>query len=141
MAGPEKIVVDASVVVKWFNPEELSTKALKLRSKYTNAQVRLFAPNLLAYEVINALRWNKEFNEKDVLSASQSLKDIGIVYKDFSLESAIKIAYRYGLTVYDATYLALAKELHGLLVTADKKLIEKRKKEECINSLEDYELC
>ena len=52
----ERIVVDASVVVKWFVPEKDTGKALKLRDLYIRGDVELLSPTLLYYEVSNALR-------------------------------------------------------------------------------------
>jgi len=42
----------------------------------------------------------------------------------------LTLAYLYGLTVYDASYLALGKLLSGDVYTADGKFIEKTKKGE-----------
>ncbi len=124
MAG-QKIVIDASVAVKWYNPEKLSERALELRSKHVKGEVMLYAPDLLLYEVTNALRWNPELGDEDVRLAAQSLEDIMIVFEKPSFGLAVQLAYASGLTIYDASYLALARDLGCELVTADKTLLEK----------------
>ena len=39
-----KVVIDASIVVKWFLEEEYSDKALKLRNDYVRGIISLAAP-------------------------------------------------------------------------------------------------
>jgi predicted nucleic acid-binding protein len=41
---------------------------------------------------------------------------------DTLLEHAVHVSYQTGLSVYDCVYLALANELHALLITADERL-------------------
>jgi predicted nucleic acid-binding protein len=45
----KEIVVDASVVVKWFAVERGFEKALKLRDTHLRGLARLVAPNLILY--------------------------------------------------------------------------------------------
>jgi len=56
-------VVDASVVVKWFVEEENSSKAIEIRDKYVNAELKLIAPEILLFEVLNALFY-KNYSQK-----------------------------------------------------------------------------
>ncbi|MDJ0272650.1 MAG: type II toxin-antitoxin system VapC family toxin [Candidatus Caldarchaeum sp.] len=60
MARAETIVIDASVAVKWFNKEEYSDDADRLKDAHVRGRIRLAAPELLLYEVLNALRYNAE---------------------------------------------------------------------------------
>ena len=134
----EEIVIDASIAVKWFNPEDLTSKALKLRTLYVENEIDLVAPTLFNYEVINALRWNSEFSEHDVLAGLQSLTDILIRTEDVPFYEAIKIAYRSSLTIYDASYVALAKRFDTILITADNTLVRNARQEKCVVSLKNY---
>ena len=52
----EKAVVDASVVVKWFVSEDNTPESLSLRDAFVGNQIDLFAPSLMPFEVVNALR-------------------------------------------------------------------------------------
>lgn len=56
-AGVERIVVDASVAVKWFAAERDVDKALKLKDSYQAEDLKV-APTLISYEVMNALRFH-----------------------------------------------------------------------------------
>lgn len=123
-----KAVVDASVVVKWFIEEEYSREARLLRDAYVGGILDLAAPELLPFEVLNALRYSGVYGEDE-------LKEVAAVLDDFQLELfrlegrlalyTVEIALRKGVTVYDASYVSLAKLLGTVLYTADEKLIRK----------------
>lgn len=129
MAKPEKVngvfVLDASVVIKWFSEEEYTDRALKLRDDFSKGDIELVVPDLILYEVSNALRYNPDFDETDVADGVGTLFDIGIsiiVPNREVINSALNLAYEHKITVYDAYYVALAKEINFKLITADRKL-------------------
>jgi len=124
----EKVVSDASVIVKWFIEEEHSDKALKLRDMHVNGEVSVAAPELMPFEVLNALKYSGLFELDELKAAAISLSSYGIeLYslKGELAERAVEIAVEKDITVYDAVYLALASELSTVLYTADEKLIRK----------------
>ena len=52
----KKVVVDASVVLKWFLYDEVyGDKALGLLTRFVDGDLQIVAPSLLSYEVINGL--------------------------------------------------------------------------------------
>ena len=57
---PKNLVVDASVAAKWFVPETDSDKAVTLRNRHVEGGLTLMAPDLLIYEVANALVYHPE---------------------------------------------------------------------------------
>lgn len=123
-------VVDASVVVKWFSQldEDNLGKALSLRDAYAEGSCLLIAPDLLLYEVVNALRHNLRLKEKDTQSAFESLVKMDLTISNPSepdLRRVIKYSYGRDLTIYDAAYLALADEYRCPLITADEKFYQK----------------
>ena len=122
------LILDASVAVKWFTMEPLRDKALIIRDKYVNGELDLEAPSLLYYEVANALRYNPRFGIEEVRSAVRALEDLAITIYDFKGElasRAVELAYRFGITVYDAAYVALAAMRNATLYTADKEVVMK----------------
>jgi len=124
----EKVVVDASIIVKWFLEEEFSNKALQLRNDYIRGIIAIAVPSLLEYEVLNALKYSG-------VHSVEELKEIGIALNKYGFEVyelegklkelAIEIALKNNITIYDASYIALAKHLNTILYTADKELIQK----------------
>ena len=128
----EKLVSDASVIVKWFIEEEHSDKALKLRDMHVNGEIIITAPELLPFEVLNALKHSNLFKKEELKSAAQSLSSYGIQLHSLKgkiAEKTIEIAAEKDITIYDASYIALATTLNTTLYTADEKLIKKLGKE------------
>ncbi len=124
----KEVVVDASVVVKWFVEEEYSREANLLRDAYANGLIDVAAPTLLPYEVLNALKYSGAFGEEELKEVAVALEDFQITLFDLKGELAVKsieLAMRRGLTIYDASYIALAQILNAELYTADEKLIRK----------------
>ncbi len=117
-------VIDSSVVVKWFNMEEYSDNAEDIKEMHLKGELTLISPVLMPFEVLNALRYNPEFGIKDVTEAFMDL--LGIQIKLYPVEDwmsgSISLAYDLGLTIYDASYLALAKHIGCVLYTADSRL-------------------
>ena len=123
----EKAVVDASVVVKWFVSEENSAEALALRDAFVSDQVDLFAPSLMPFEVINAL-FRASDDEGFLLESSRSLSKYGIHLQGLSgpyFERVVRAARRNGVSVYDASYLALAEHIGCMLYTSDGELLKR----------------
>ncbi|MEA1998307.1 MAG: type II toxin-antitoxin system VapC family toxin [Euryarchaeota archaeon] len=121
-------VLDASVIVKWFSEEEYTDIALKLRDDFFRGYTELVVPDLLLYEVSNALRYNPNFDETDVIEAADSLYDMGmsiIVPTGEVIRLAINLAFTNNVTIYDAFYAALAKAIDFTLITADIKFYRK----------------
>ncbi|MCS7385775.1 MAG: type II toxin-antitoxin system VapC family toxin [archaeon GB-1867-005] len=123
-----KVVVDASVICKWFVEEDYSREAGLLRDAYASGLIDVVVPSLVYYEVLNALKYSGEFGEDELKEVARILEDCQ--FTEFSLKGgvalkAVEIAMRKGLTLYDASYAALAYELNAVLYTADEKLIGK----------------
>ncbi|MBD3226797.1 MAG: PIN domain-containing protein [Candidatus Lokiarchaeota archaeon] len=131
----EIIVLDASVIVKWFNKESYTKKAVILKEKYLKREYLIYEPSLLFYEVSNALRYNSEFGENDVIQAIKSLMDLQlkIVEIDNWFSKSITLAYKYGITIYNAAYIALGNFLNAPIYTADEKLENKIQLSEVIH--------
>ena len=117
------IVVDASVVIKWFIPEIHAINASRLLKK----TFRFIAPDLIFAEVSNIL-WKKSRSKELTLEiATEIIEDfkklpIVIHESELLLDTAWQIATAHQCTVYDSLYVALAKIESCLLVTADKAL-------------------
>ncbi len=131
MAGESPVrsyIIDSSIAVKWFSQEAGTEAALILRDGVFSGKCRLEAPDLLLFELANALRFNSRFNAEDVKLALGSILDMGISFHHAEgplLSRAVDLAFRYRMTVYDGCFIALA-DIRGLtLITADEKLMEK----------------
>ena len=133
-------VLDASVVIKWFTEEIHHEKAKQIRERFLNNEVNIVVPDLILYEVANALRYNPNFKKEDVIKAINSLIDMDItivVPMSNVLSKASEIAFETDSTFYDSFYTALASELNAEFITADKKLYAKIKETALVSLLED----
>jgi predicted nucleic acid-binding protein len=135
-----EIVIDASVVLKWFvKAEENTDIALKIRQSHVEGKIALFAPSLLPYEVTNVLRYNPDFNEEAVEEAIESLFLLNIRWCDATeenLKEAVALAFKNNITVYDASYVSMAKARNTKLLTADKQLKERMPDDETLIPLD-----
>jgi predicted nucleic acid-binding protein len=123
----EDVVIDASVVVKWFVEEEFDDEALKLRDAYVEGAIRLSSTALMPFEVMNGLHVANN-NEQFLTAAADSLTQYGIrLFLPLGpyLSNTIKVSGRNSVSIYDASYVALAERLGCLLYTADMELIKR----------------
>ena len=135
-------VLDTSVVLKWFSEfgENDLPQAIQLRQALLEGSVLFTVPELLFYELSNALRYNPSLSSKDVQEALDSVIDMGLVVKGVDkkvMADAISIAFKYGVTVYDAYFLALSRIEKKPLIIADYKFAEKVKASKEILRLSD----
>jgi len=125
-----KIVIDASVAVKWFNIEEYSDEAVKLKNLHVAGIVKLIAPLHLIYEVGNSIWKNRQINNIDASNAVLYLLEleISLIPPDRkSIKRIMEIARNKNISFYDACYIELAEKYGIPLISADKKQIEASK--------------
>ena len=115
-----RVVVDASVAVKWLVAEDGSDAADRLLTDGDD----LYAPRLMASEVANAL-WRKvrlgeiERGQAGVLTAAVSEMPVRWSADETVCADAVRLALALDRPVYDCMYLALAHRLGARMVTAD----------------------
>jgi predicted nucleic acid-binding protein len=126
-----KVLVDASVVAKWFVEEEGSEQALTIRNRYIEGEFEIAAPELMLFEVMNALRYKGLFTVSELKGISEALEAFSFSLYPFKGEGArraVEIADENDVTIYDASYIALAEIERAEFYTADERLLGKIKK-------------
>ncbi len=128
--GPEKIVVDTSVVIKWFKhrDEPFYEQAEELKARYLNGEVEIAVPELIFYELGNVLLLKCELTEEEAVEKIESFWKLLPIAVFLSVEFVKKImsfSFKYEVTFYDACFAVLARELGCGFITADKKLFDK----------------
>jgi predicted nucleic acid-binding protein len=129
--APPILAIDASIVVKWFVSEPDSDKAVRLRNAHVEGTTTLFAPDLLVYEVANALRYKPDLSAEDLESCVESLfaLDLELIMPSSSLiATAVRSSRQRGITAYDGIYLSIAEAIGSYLVTADRSLHDRVKR-------------
>lgn len=137
----DQVVIDASVFVKLFIDEEYSENAYSLRDSYIVKDLAIFVPSLFQYEVLNALKYSKSFNTSELEKLAEALDNYK--FGSFSLignfaKVTMDLAVKYNISVYDASYVALAEITNSEFYTADDKLI-KAAKLPFIKHIRDFE--
>jgi predicted nucleic acid-binding protein len=122
-----RVVADASVVVKWFIEEAHSDAARRLRDDYAADLIDLDAPCILPFEVMNALHFSSLFTPDELTLAAEALDRFSIslhVLEGELSKATLELARASGVTIYDASYAALTRQLGSEFYTADERLIE-----------------
>jgi predicted nucleic acid-binding protein len=121
-----RVVVDASVAVKWYVPETGSRQAAAMLGE----GMPLLAPDLLLAEFGNTV-WKKtrrgELTPDEgmaIVRAFLSTLPVTLHPSTVLLPGAWEIAVKFGRTIYDALYLALAVAEDCPLITADERLAQ-----------------
>jgi predicted nucleic acid-binding protein len=121
----ERVVIDASVAVKWYVPEQGSIAAAALLA----APIVRMAPDLLTAEIGNTL-WKKiqrrELRRDDARSiAAAFVSSLPLELRPSTnlLEGALEIALQLRCSVYDGLYIGLAVDEGCRVVTADDRLV------------------
>jgi len=118
------LVVDASIVAKWFFPEEYSSESRRLLSRRRT----LAAPDLIWSEV-GDIAWKRvRRSELTAEEAAQLVADLiqmplDVVPTQGLLAPALEVALATDRTAYDCMYLALAIHRKCRLVTADERFV------------------
>lgn len=122
------VVVDASVGIKLALSEEYSDLVDRFfAGSLLNGSYSILVPDLFFVEFANVL-WKAvrhgdyplEEAEED-LAAFQTLRLKVVSTRDL-MERALGIACQYGITAYDACYVALSERMEVPLLTADIRL-------------------
>ncbi len=123
-----KVCVDASLVIAWLLPEELSDKAFALKARWDGQGVEFIAPALLASEVPSALRQAVHrrripIDEADEAFAAFLQMPISIIQPDDLLSRTWEIGKAVNAPrLYDAYYVGLSDIEDCELWTADRRL-------------------
>lgn len=127
------IIIDSSVALKWFFPEEeYSNEALKIKKDFTEKEITISVPILFFYEVGNVLKSSVKSSRVDSKKAKRAYEKF--TYTDFIIYSskelfkdAFEESTTLDITFYDASYVALAEYLKIPFYTTDEKLLQKAK--------------
>jgi predicted nucleic acid-binding protein len=123
------LVIDASVLIKFYVPEVLSDKAEELLNRVVQGDVMLLAPDLIYPETGNIL-WKKQRKKELTGSEVEEITD-AIVSLPLKIEAsklllplAMGIGIAYRITIYDAIYISMASVYETKMMTADRKLAD-----------------
>lgn len=139
MDDADLLIIDTSVILKWFFFEENRDNALRIRDDFLRKNVRLGMPAHCLFEAGNIV--GLKLPEEALLVISE-IKMMSIYEYPLTLEvskKSLDIMKKFPKTsFYDAVYHALAIENNGTFVTADKKYHDATKSLKHIRLLEKF---
>jgi len=125
---PTRCVVDASAGIKMILEEEHSDIVRQYFGHLAfMPPLLIYVPDLFFVECANIL-WKKVRRGEVTLADSQiglawlSALNLPITSTSVLSEQAVSIGCTFGITAYDATYVALAEQINLPLLTADNRL-------------------
>jgi predicted nucleic acid-binding protein len=133
MERRREVILDSSVVVKWFSQEVKSDEALKIMDSYVDGAIELTVSEILLCEVSNALRYKPDYTPEKLKNAQTQLFNLRMKANHLNeslLNRAGEIAFDGKITLYDALPVAIAEHRKTVCITADeetqyKKLLPK----------------
>lgn len=143
-----KVVIDASVALKWYlEDEEDRPAALRILNAWNDGRLNLVAPSFWPLEVANGLRnaatrkgrkltkrsreYLEDFLAKGIPTIDV-LPDIRVIYEQ---------SLRMRISVYDTSYIHVAEPAGIDVVTADDRLVRAvRTSKPFVKHLRDYRL-
>jgi len=119
-----ELVLDTSVLAKWFRPEpEVNTDAaLRLLDEFEAGDLHVVVPPLVYLELLNigVRRWATDADQ--LLAFASRLLGLPFTVRQPDLLAVARWTAR-GLTAYDACYVALAEERGTTVVTDDRQML------------------
>lgn len=121
-------VIDTSVCIKYFIADPLTAKVNQLFGHFANPQAVIFVPDLFYIECANVF-WKyvraRMYTADEVQSDLVTLKNfpLRVVSTADLMADAVTIALNYGISAYDAAYVALSQQVNATLLTLDGKLV------------------
>lgn len=121
------VILDASVIYKWFvdeEPQKITITARKLRDKFIKGGQSVLAPTILLYELANAFAFKTSLELRYIRKfwAKFTEYNIPVISPNAEfMEKAISFSKKYSVSVYDSSYAVLALENKCDLITADDK--------------------
>jgi len=123
------VVIDASLTLTWYFDDETTPAADAVLDRVSEAGA--VVPTLWRLEVANAFQSALRRKRITALYRDESLTELSAmpitVDEDtdtYAWTTTLRLAERFGLTIYDATYLELAQRRSLPLATLDKALRE-----------------
>ena len=123
----KKYVVDASVILKWVVGNERESdheKAMAILETWTEGDIELSSPILWQYEVGNFLGRSLQDEAIDKMNLLLNLNIRNVALTNDMVNRCFSWMRQKKITFYDASYLSVAFEVHGTLITADEKFTD-----------------
>lgn len=139
-----RYVIDASVATRFVLSEDLYDETQSLIEGFIEDEYNLLAPELINYEVGNALRTataRKEIGEEESRKAYENFLQLKLnadKIEPVDFLGVLALSNRSNISFYDAAYIWLSKKMGAPLVTADAKQREAATSETMVKHLREW---
>lgn len=120
-----RVVLDTSVIIKWFSPEEEdSNEANLILEAIHSGRVEIVLPYFAQLEIANILRLGKKFSREETKKYLIDFFNLSLVFVEINQQYILEIStisYSTNITSYDAAFVAVANRWNIPLFTADYK--------------------
>ena len=123
--SPPPIVIDASAAIALIRREPAWPALAEVLRASAREGVRLLAPEAFWLEIVNVLVRRHRLPPSEVVEALREMDDLDIDSVRIDrplLLVTIDLQARFGLSAYDAAYLAVAESEDARLLTLDRQL-------------------
>lgn len=120
-----KYVVDASFVLAYFLPDENVNQVDAFFTKYGEQRIEFVSIHLLPFEVLNGLQGavrRKRLDKEIADQLAEKFLRLKIQTIPIEFSAIFQFALQKDITVYDASYVCLAKQNKLPLLTLDSRL-------------------
>jgi predicted nucleic acid-binding protein len=119
-----EVVLDASVILKWFRVEgeRHVEPARALRAAFEAGELIVLAPPLLHLEIINVAGRRWHWADTSLVDLAVAFEDLGFDLREPELTRVASWTAQ-GLSAYDAAYVALAEGEGIPLITDDDPIV------------------
>jgi predicted nucleic acid-binding protein len=122
-----RLVLDASAAIAIIRAEPEGDAVRRTIDGWKQAGGAVMVPDIFWLEVVNALVHRYRWTGADVLQAIHDLDSLDLAPSSLHrplLLTSLDLVERFGLTAYDATYLALAMNTGAALLSLDDQLVD-----------------
>lgn len=119
------VIVDSSIAIALIRNEPMAPAIRAATRRWTDQARAMVVPSIFWFEVVNVLARRHRYRGLDLLHAVHEVDELELITLDPDralLLVTIDYMERFGLTSYDASYLALADLHGGDLATLDRAL-------------------
>lgn len=125
MSDWSPVIVDSSIAIALVRNEPIAPAIRAATRRWTDLGRAMVVPSIFWFEVVNVLARRHRYRGLDLLHAVHEVDALELITVDPDralLLVTIDHAERFGLSSYDASYLALADLHGGALATLDRAL-------------------
>ncbi|MCP4167293.1 MAG: type II toxin-antitoxin system VapC family toxin [Chloroflexi bacterium] len=119
------MIIDANALLPAYFPDENQGLSQALLRDHVTGRRRLKAPDLLQYEVANAIvqaTRRGRISDRQGRQAMESFEGLGIELAPVDWPRMLDFANRFDRSAYDAAYLALADSRGEFFITGDLRM-------------------